>query len=1096
VGKGSPLQIGVGSLVRWRKGPAGGDVGVVAEVLNGGQRVRVRLDDGTELVFAWPTDVLQRLEFPEGRYVQIRSDGAAGMVTGRTEVGGRFVYDLALPDGSVRSVPEDSLRPARVMDPRTLLRAGEARSPFHMNLRIAATRLLFQHQFDDFSSLSNSRVEIKPHQVAVLYRAASTYPHRFLLADEVGLGKTIEAGLIIKELKARGVADRVLVLAPSGIVSQWQFELKTKFSEVFAVYNKNTIAYLQSKHPGENVWTLENNVIVSSTFGAWDDRRREEIALADWDLVIIDEAHHARRTWQGQSRYTDTNLYRLATRLADPERSTSTGMLLLTATPMQLHPFELYSLIELLDPALFPDFDEFEAHVELLAGLNKAVDLVRRWPALDLSEQAEAEAAIRRWLPAEASDPSSALGNAEERERIGEELLQLHRLSEVMVRNRKSVVGGFMPRTAKTWTVEATPQEMEAYHAVTEYVRTGLQRSRVIKNNALGFLMTTFQKMNASSSETLGKSLVRRIERLEEGLLAKAAPELGDDEDASDLSVEELDDVLAIDARLNILEELAELRRLVALLDAIGIDSKAQALRAGLADLRRTDPGVKVLVFTQFRDTQSYLARILGTDWPIGIFHGQLSPEAKDSAVATFRDQPGPQILLSTEAGGEGRNLQFCHTMVNYDLPWNPMRIEQRIGRIDRIGQRSPVTIINLAVAGTIEERVLEVLERRIQVFVDTVGGLDPILGKVEADLRHLIFLVDGDAKLTAYEADLETRVQRARAAEVRLGDLIMDTRSFRQDEVRRILEHRSSLDSQAVERFVRKALRQMSVAVEPVPELPGVWDVTFGERFAIEFPKIARDGRTRRVTFDPSVALDMESVEFLAFGHELVDGLVARVRSREFGGRAGTRLIRTSEVEPIEGWFFTYELELEGVVRSKELLPVFVDRAGQSLPDVAAWLIQKASQLKREDPPPGFAVPVDELDAAVAAAELIATTRLFERQAELADQNRSRLEQERSKVARYYEYRHRSASAKLASTARTLERLRASDNPDEIKILPVWVKNLETAQRTADALTVDRERRLGELAARDQVAAQQQMMTGAFVAITAQNLDQPDASS
>ena len=700
-------DIGVGSLVRWRKGATGGDLGVVAEVLDGGRQVRVRLDNGEELTFRVPTDVLLRVAFPDGAYVAVRSDGAAGMVTGRTELDGRVIYDVALPDGSVRSVPEDSLRPARVADPRTLLRVGEARSPFHMNLRIAATRLLFQHQFDEFSSLSNSRVEIKPHQVAVLHRVASTYPHRFLLADEVGLGKTIEAGLVIKELKARGVANRVLVLAPSGIVSQWQFELKTKFSQVFAVYNKATTAYLQNKHPGENVWTLENNVIASSTYAAWTERRRDEIALADWDLVIIDEAHHARRTWQGRSRYTETNLYRLATRLADPERITSSGLLLLTATPMQLHPFELYSLIELLDPSLFADFDEFEAHVESVAGLNKAVDLVRRWPPSTATSRPRREAAIQRWLACGGGGRRTSLGHADERERIGEELLQLHRLSEVMIRNRKSVVGGFMPRSAKTWTVEPTPQEMEAYDAVTEYVRNGLQRSRVIKNNALGFLMTTLQKMNASSSETLGKSLVRRIERLEAGLLTKTVPPLDDDEDVSDLTDDEIDDVLAISARVGVLEELTEMRRLIGLLDAIEIDSKAQTLLDGLAGLRASAEDVKVLIFTQFRDTQTYLARVLGATWPIHVFHGQLKPEEKDAAVAAFRDKPGPGILISTEAGGEGRNFQFCHTMVNYDLPWNPMRIEQRIGRLDRIGQRHAVTIINLAVAGTIEERVL-----------------------------------------------------------------------------------------------------------------------------------------------------------------------------------------------------------------------------------------------------------------------------------------------------------------------------------------------------------------------------------------------------
>ena len=1092
------MAIGIGSLVSWRNGQSGNQIGVVVDVSAGGQRLRIRFDGGEELAFALPSDVLRRLTFADGSYVTIKGDGATGMVAGHREIAGRLVYDVSLPDGSLRSIPEDSLRPARDLDAKTLLRAGEVRSPFSMNLRIAGTRLLYQHQFDDFSSLSNSRVEIKPHQVAVLHRAISAYPHRFLLADEVGLGKTIEAGLIIKELKARGVANRVLVLAPSGIVSQWQFELKTKFSEVFALYNKSTIAYLTAMHPNENVWTLEDNVIVSSTFAAWDERRREDIALADWDLVIIDEAHHARRTWEGKSRYSDTQLYRLASRLADPERTTNSAMLLLTATPMQLHPFELYSLIELLDPALFSDFDDFESHADERAGLNRAVELILRWLATTATERGDVATVIRRWLPGESNGLERKLDDASQRQRLANELQQFHRLSEVMVRNRKAVVGGFQPRSAKTWTVEPTEQELGAYNAVTDYVRSGFQRSRLLKNNAIGFLMATLQKMNASSSETLGKSLIRRIERLESGLFVMTAPELDPDEDATDLEPDEIDDVLAIDARIAVLEELTELRRLVRLLDAIDIDSKAQTLVSGLNGLRSTDSTVKVLVFTQFRDTQTYLARILQEDgWPIHLFHGQLKPAEKDAAVAAFRDDAGPKILISTEAGGEGRNFQFCHTMVNYDLPWNPMRIEQRIGRLDRIGQRHPVTIINLAVAGTIEERVLEVLENRIRVFVDTVGGLDPILGTVEADLRHLIFETGDDRQLQAYEADLESRVQRARVAEVHLGDLIMDTRSYRQDEVRRILDRRSSLDATAIERFVLKALRQLGVSVEAVPGQLGVWDLWLGGRFPIEFPKIARDGVARRVTFDPSVALDMESVEFLAFGHEIVDGLVARVRGRNYGGRAAMRVISTDEWLPDTGWFFTFELEFEGVVRSKELLPVFVGTDGQSKPGLAAWLADRSTRLKHEDPPAGSVVPTETLEVALEIAETAATTRLFERQAELAELNRARLEQERSKLVRYYEYRQRSATAKHASIQRTLERLKGSENADEQRILPVWTKSLENAQRTVATLVADRERRIRELDARNQVAVQQQLMTGAYVLIsTAEPQTEPLASS
>ena len=219
-------------------------------------------------------------------------------------------------------------------------------------------------------------------------------------------------------------------------------------------------------------------------------------------------------------------------------------------------------------------------------------------------------------------------------------------------------------------------------------------------------------------------------------------------------------------------------------------------------------------------------------------------------------------------------------------------------------------------------------------------------------------------------------------------------------------------------------------------------------------------------------------------------------MRGKDFGGRVGTRCIETAEIDPTDGWFFTYELEFEGVVRSKELLPVFVDRSGVPRPDVAAWLLDRATQVLREDPPADLHPPTDGFDEALAAADLVAGTRLFERQAELAEVNKARLEQERSKISRYYEYRERSASAKLASTARTVDRLGSSENPDEIRILPVWAKNLEIAQRTVDALAADRDRRLRDLDARDQVSVQQQMMTGSYVAIAAPPPSQPDASS
>jgi superfamily II DNA or RNA helicase len=1058
----------------------GADLGVVVDAPDAG-RILVRLDDGQEINFVLPTDVLTRVVLPEGANVTVR-DGSQGVITERLDIGlGVAVYRVSFPEGE-KLVPEDSLRPAQIINPVTLLRGGSFGDTFTHNLRVAGTRLAIAHQYDELSSLSNSRVDIKAHQVGVLHRVTSSYPHRFLLADEVGLGKTIEAGLIIKELKARGFAKRVLVLAPSGIVSQWQFELKTKFNEVFAHYNRATVDFLTKSNPGENVWTVNDNVIMSSSFASIDEGRRDEIVLAGWDLVVIDEAHHARRTWDGPQRYTDTNLYKLASALADPSQGLANGMLLLTATPMQLHRFELFSLVELLDPALFPDFDDFQEHAESLAGLNLTVNRVGSWATLDSRDRLQVNADVSNWLGRDISDVS--LDDPAGREEVKEELLAKHRLSEVLIRNRKSVVGGFTRREAKRWVVEPTPPEVEAYNRVVEYVRGGYEKSKATRNNALGFLMATLQKMNASSSYTLARSLARRIDRLE-SQLPPPLLDLDDEDVIDERASDELDGFLSLRSGLELLEEIKDLRALVALLDAISIDSKAKVLRDGLADLRGVEPEIKILVFTQFRDTQSYLQEILSADWPVRIFHGQLKPNEKDAAVQGFRDEPGPQILVATEAGGEGRNLQFAHTMVNYDLPWNPMKIEQRIGRLDRIGQKHPVTIINLAVRGTIEERVLEVLDERIEIFVNTVGGLDPILGTVETDLRNLFLAPTADGRdVERYEKTLGERVFQARNVERKLANLIMDTKSFRQDEVRRLLDLRGSMDSATLQRFVLRALRQLGVTNEPDPDVAGVHVLRFRGQFLQEFPQFAREGLTRRVAFDPRVALDHETVEFLAFGHELVDALAKRVQSRPFGGTTAHRAVLADDIAPTSGWFFTFVLEFEGVTKSKELLPVFVSYDGQADPETAAKLLDHASELHWEDPKVGAAAPPIIDESIPRIAEGIAVDRLIARRDEMTATNRTRLDQERDKLVRYFDYRDRAAEAKLAAAERVFENVSVSEDPGVQRIIPVWAKNVETARRVVEGLGSERIRRMAELVGRDQVVAQHSMLTGAYVTV------------
>lgn len=1077
-------EISIGNLVRWTSG-AGGGIGVVTETEDR-RRVRVRFDNGDENLFAWPNDVLERVVFAKGAQVLLLADDEVGVISNITDLGGRIFYAVQLPGGVQKTVLEEGVRTAIVTDPLQLVRAGTFDSARSVNLRTAATRLLFAHRFDELSSLSNSRVEIKPHQVGVLHRVATSYPHRYLLADEVGLGKTIEAGLILKELKARGMANRVLILAPSGIVGQWQFELKTKFNETFAQLNGDVVRALRANHPKENVWTLHDNVITSTNYASWDDQRAKEIALADWDVVIVDEAHHARRTLDN---LTGTRLFRLVQALAEPQHATSRAMLFLTATPMQLHPFELYSLIELLDPTLFASYEDFDEHRQRLAGLNQAVDAVRRWPALSGTARADAADEVATWVKRDRVEVASELDDDETRDAVTEELLAKHRLSDALIRNRKAVVGGFMPRAAAVWDVDLTPEEWGAYNAITGYARDGFERARVEQNNALGFLMATFQKLASSSSEALKRSLLRRIDKLEAKLAAPTIEPL--DEDALDeLPVSEaLDDTLAARFRLDTNEEIAEIRSIVTLLEKIDLDSKTSVLNERLAEIAAQDSDAKVLIFTTYRDTQSYLLEHIPAPWTVNLFHGQLAPSEKDAAVARFRDGTGPQILVSTEAGGEGRNLQFCHMLVNYDLPWNPMKVEQRIGRLDRIGQRHPVKIFNLAATSTIEERVLSVLTDRIGLFEQTVGGLDPILGEVERDLKRILVLADerADEAFVEYERRLAARVSDARAAERRLADLIMDTRSFRQDEVQRLLERKGTLSNEELKAFVLGALNEFGCAIERHPAIDQVFEIRLKGKFGDEFPLIVKDAYIRVATFDPATALEHEDVEFLAFGHDVVDAVVDYVQRREYPGRASYRRVRSNDRDPIAGWFFVYALEFDGVLPSKEVFPVFVDVDGAPDSEAASWLLERAMRIKREEWPGGGA-PVlpqtENFEAAVAAAEALSLARLLERQGALTEANRERLEQERAKLERFYTYKERAAREKLAAVHAVYDRILVSDDGDDQRILPVWAKNLENAERTVETLAEERDRRIGALTGRDHVGVQHELLTASYVEI------------
>ncbi len=506
-------------------------------------------------------------------------------------------------------------------------RSGETPAA-ELELALRAARLATQAGFDQLLCLPMVRdMDLLEHQVRTARTVLRRLHGRALLCDEVGLGKTIEAGLILSELHVRGLARSVLVLVPPSLIEQWQGELRRKFALEFVSHDAP-----EFRQRGPAAWG-EHERVIASIHTAKREPHRSAILAREWDLVIIDEAHHFRNR--------ATQLWRLASELRKQ------FILLLTATPVQNDLEELFNLVTLLEPGLLSTSRQFQ---------RRFVD--RR------------DKLTPRNVP---------------------ELHQL--LSEVMVRNRRSTVGlQFTRRWARTEQVTLLPDEQELYASATRFARARL-RSKESKAGLSRMALLALQMAVGSSSAAAAGTLERLAEQGE----------------------------LPLSDRSFLAERAAYARRL-------NQSAKAERLLRLLVEF-----GDKMVVFTQFRATQEMLAARLGqAGLETAVFHGGLSRLEKEAAVEEFR---GPaRVLLATESGSEGRNLQFAHAVCNFDLPWNPMKIEQRIGRLSRIGQTRDVYVFNLVAAGTVEAAVLHLLEAKLHLFELVIGEVDMILGNLEED--------------------------------------------------------------------------------------------------------------------------------------------------------------------------------------------------------------------------------------------------------------------------------------------------------------------------------------------------------------------------
>jgi SNF2 family DNA or RNA helicase len=522
------------------------------------------------------------------------------------------------------------------------------------------------------SSLASGIIPL-PHQLHVLNRAMETNNIRYILADEVGLGKTIEAGMIIRELKSRGLVSRILVVCPTGLVTQWASEMQEKFHEKFQVILPSDYDTIRRLTDNDDVYGQFDQVISPmdsikpiEKHAGWSEEKVEKyneeriysIINSGWDLIIIDEAHRVAGSSGEVARYKLGNLLAQA----------SPYLLLLSATPHNGKTEPFLRLIRLLDADAFPN----------------AKSIVREQVAPFLIRTEKREAIDNN-------------GN----------LLFKNRITHLVT---------------ISWD-ERNNLQRELYEMVSSYVAKTYNKAlrNRKKNMCLIFLLIIMQRMATSSTAAIRQSLERRL-----NVLLEQRTCVGNlrEEDLDELNIEDgVEDALeaiSLDMELEI-EELKQIISLAKQAQFQNQDAKVEPLLNEIDAILSEDRTQKVIIFTEFVATQTYLQELLvNRGYTVTILNGGMSIDERNAAMQEFK--ASTSIFISTDAGGEGLNLQFANIIINYDLPWNPMKIEQRCGRVDRIGQQRDVHIYNFIVGETVENRVREVLEEKLSVILKEMG--------------------------------------------------------------------------------------------------------------------------------------------------------------------------------------------------------------------------------------------------------------------------------------------------------------------------------------------------------------------------------------
>lgn len=813
-------------------------------------------------------------------------------------------------------------------------------------------------------SAASYKIMPLPHQILVLDRVINQFRPRYLLADEVGLGKTIEAALIMEELKLRNIVKRVLIITPAGLTRQWQEEMKLKFDEDFSIFNSGTFrAFKELYGQDTNVWKNFDQVITSIDFlkpkkiseGLNDkvktirEWHNNEVFLgcinAGWDMVIIDEAHKLSKYKSGE----ETSRYKLGKNISESVPI----FLLATATPHRGKSDVFLNLLKLVDPYLFNTYDALTPD-----NVRKVTVRNKKRATVDFN------------------------GN----------LLFKDRITTLCKIERAEAEDG---------------PEINLYNAVTEYVSEYYNYAREENNYLLIFLLMLYQRIVSSSSKAILKSLNRRHTFLTSSVkLTKEVMDTSRDE-FNELPGEE---------RMQILEKIGPVLRnpdrvkkeIEIVSNCIKLaknaivgrnDTKLRSLISIIEEIKRkeNDKDVKILIFTEFIETQKYIVESLDRlGYETAIINGSMDLDEKIRQKNMFREDS--QIMVSTDAGGEGINLQFCHVVINYDLPWNPMQIEQRIGRVDRIGQEHDVLVSNFVIADTIEEYVRDKIEIKLHLVKEQFGEdkFSDILSTLNEDFKFDNLFMDFISKKAKNENEMEdisNEIYQKAVEILEKDDMLVP---FSDTNVKNPLEFEDiQRIASRVHSFTELFLKNHNGTLNEYREHKDLYYIENDFRTDL-FPR-----HFSKVIFEQNMGMEVEDSTLLSFNHPLIRHAI---QSSKDGGKTASMTIQHNKFAGISGYILVWNLTISNNfdMHQEILLLIFITDDGKFNRRISESL-KNLDGFDISESPGGSGPAMDEIySIAEATANEVAENVFLEKES----QWKSKVEDENKKMKMYYKQR------------------------------------------------------------------------------------------